>query len=148
MLIFTQRVKIELAQPDLSLALTAEERSRSRHRFEHPNGTVLFFQLPRGTALRHGDLLQTEDKATTLLIEAKPEPVVTVRIANELALLRAAYHLGNRHVALEVGQDSAGRYLRLQPDPVLEAMLCHRGLSTMVETVPFQPEAGAYGHSH
>lgn len=153
MLIFTQRLKTQERQPsaaqaDLSLALTAEERSRSRYRFDHPNGTALFFQLPRGTVLRQGDRLQTEDNGSTLEIQAKPEPVITVRIADELELLQAAYHLGNRHVALEVGQDEQGRYLRLQPDSVLEEMLHHRGLSLTAETLPFQPEAGAYGHHH
>ncbi len=148
MLVFTQRLKSNTVQADLSLALTAEERSRSRHRFDHPNGTALFFQLPRGTVLRQGDLLQTEDSSSTLEIQAKPEPVITVRIADELELLQAAYHLGNRHVALEVGQDEAGQYLRLQPDSVLEDMLHHRGLSITAETLPFQPEAGAYGHHH
>ena len=148
MLVFTQRLKSNKVQADLSLALTAEERSRSRHRFDHPNGTAFFFQLPRGTVLRQGDLLQTEDRSSTLEIQAKPEPVITVRIADELELLQAAYHLGNRHVALEVGQDDCGRYLRLQPDSVLEDMLHHRGLSVTAETLPFQPEAGAYGHHH
>lgn len=158
MLIFTQRLQANAqqlnpdpataAQPDLSLALTAEERARSRHRFDHPDGTVLFFQLPRGTVLGQGDLLQTEDGTTTLQIQAKPEPVITVRIDDELELLQAAYHLGNRHIALEVGYDEIGRYLRLQPDSVLEEMLHHRGLSVTAETLPFQPEAGAYGHHH
>ena len=153
MLIFTQRLKANTdranaAQPDLSLALTAEERAKSRHRFDHPNGTPLFFQLSRGTVLRQGDLLQTEDGTATLEIQAKPEPVITARIGDELELLQAAYHLGNRHVALEVGQDESGRYLRLQPDSVLEEMLHHRGLSLAAETLPFQPEAGAYGHQH
>ena len=151
MLIFTQRLTPQAAAvrtPDLSLSLSAEERSRSRYRFDHPSGTALFFQLPRGTLLRQGDLLQTEDGSHTLQIQAKPEPVITVRIADELKLLQAAYHLGNRHVALEAGQDPQGRYLRLQPDPVLEKMLHHRGLTITAETLPFQPEAGAYGHHH
>lgn len=134
--------------PDLRLPLTAEERSRSRHRFDHPNGMALFFQLPRGTVLAGGDWLRSEDGTTTLQIEAKPEPVVTVRAGQLLDLLQAAYHLGNRHIALEVGEDEVGYYLRLQPDTVLQEMLRHRGLSTLAETVPFQPESGAYGHHH
>ncbi len=149
MLIFTQRLapSAEGAAPDLTLALTAEERSRSRHRFDHPNGEALFFQLPRGSILRDGDRLQTDD-GTCLSIQAKPEPVLTVRTDDRLELLQGAYHLGNRHVALEVGQDGQGPYLRLQPDSVLEEMLHHRGLSITAETLPFQPEAGAYGHHH
>ncbi|NJN29445.1 MAG: urease accessory protein UreE [Synechococcales cyanobacterium RM1_1_8] len=150
MLIFTRRLPRSAASivPDLSLALSAEERSRSRHRFDHPNGSALFFQLPRGTQLHQGDLLQTAAGETTLQIEAKPEPVLTVRADRPLALLQAAYHLGNRHVALEVGLD----YLRLQPDPVLANMLQQRGLHLSAETLPFEPETGAYGaaggHGH
>lgn len=150
MLIFTQRLDrpANLSPPDLTLALTAEERSRSRHRFDHPSGTALFFQLPRGTLLQDGDWLQTEDGSTRLQIQAKPEPVITLRSPHRLALLQAAYHLGNRHVALEVGEDALGHYLRLQPDSVLEQMLHHRGLRVMAETLPFQPESGAYDHPH
>lgn len=140
--IFTER-----AEPGAiathTLALTAEERSRARRRCEAPDGTVLFLQLPRGTVLRAGDRLRSET-GELLRIEAKPEPVLTVRAATPLALLQAAYHLGNRHIALEITLD----YLRLEPDPVLRAMLEQRGLSVIEETVPFVPELGAYAHGH
>jgi urease accessory protein len=77
-------------------------------------------------------------------IIAKPEPVLTV-LAEIPLLLRAAYHLGNRHVPVEI----TSTYLRLSPDAVLAAMLIQLGLEIKEEILPFQPELGAYGnHSH
>jgi urease accessory protein len=136
------------ANPDaavsFTLPLTAGDRTRSRRRFETDSGETLHLRLPRGTVLRDRDLLQSEDGSCLVQVTAKPEPVLTVRAANPLLLLRAAYHLGNRHVYLEV-TDS---YLRLSPDSVLQEMLEKMGLEVTEEVVPFQPEIGAYGHSH
>lgn len=123
-----------------TLALTATERTRSRHRFDADE--PIYLHLPRGTVLRHGDLLGSEDGDRLVRIAAKPEPVFTVTAATPIDLLRAAYHLGNRHVPLEV-QPS---YLRLSPDPVLQAMLEQLGLWVQESIEPFQPEAGAYAH--
>jgi urease accessory protein len=127
----------------LTLALTAEERTRSRHRFDSTEGQPVYLQLPRGTVLRDGDLLLSEDGLVVRVL-AKPEPVLTVRAKVAVHLLQAAYHLGNRHVPLEIQP----AYLRLSPDPVLRDMLEHRGLHVVEEVQPFQPETGAYGHSH
>jgi urease accessory protein len=145
MLILTRRSS---PNPDqtvaLTLALTAEERGRSRPLSpETLEGQPLQFQLPRGTILQDGDLLQDEAGEIWVRIIAKPEPVLTVTSDDALTLLRAAYHLGNRHVALEVGWN----YLRLEPDPVLEKMLEQLGAIVQEDMVPFQPEAGAY-HRH
>ena len=123
------------------LSLTAEERTRSRHYFETEDGQGLYLRLPRGTMLQHGDLLESET-GDLVRIEAKPEPVMTVTAKTPLNLLKAAYHLGNRHVPLEVTET----YLRLSPDSVLKAMLEQLGLAVQEEVVPFKPEAGAYGH--
>lgn len=143
-LTFTQRLSSPSGQhPDLTLALTAEERMRSRHKFQTLEGQTVFLQLPRGTVLQDGDLLQSESH-TSLRIVAKPESVLTVQAAMPLDLLRGAYHLGNRHVPLEI----TSTYLRLLPDPVLYQMLEQLGLTVVEETRPFQPEAGAYGHHH
>ncbi|MGC1395384.1 MAG: urease accessory protein UreE [Coleofasciculaceae cyanobacterium] len=144
MLTFTQRLNLLETTVSFSLSLTAEERTRTRHRFETPDGKELFLRLPRGTVLQEGDLLQSEDGATVIKIAAKPEPVLTVTAQKPVDLLRASYHLGNRHVPLEVTPD----YLRLSPDSVLQAMLEQLGVEVREETVPFQPETGAYGHSH
>ncbi len=145
MLTLTQRLHADVdASVSSTLSLTAHERTRTRHRFETPEGQVLYLRLPRGTVLQDGDLLQSEEGDVVVRIVAKPEPVLTVTAQTPLALLRASYHLGNRHVPLEVAPD----YLRLSPDPVLRTMLEHLGVEVREEVVSFQPECGAYGHHH
>lgn len=146
LLIATHKITAAEINPSLTkliLALTAEERTRSRHRFKLTDGQSLLLRLPRGTVLKHQDYLATEN-GVIIEIGAKPEPVFTVRASDALTLLRAAYHLGNRHVPIEITPD----YLRFSPDPVLQEMLHHLGLETQAEIMPFFPEAGAYVHSH
>jgi urease accessory protein len=132
-----------------TLSLTADERTRSRFRYDLADGTIVQLQLPRGTGLQDGDLLRS-DTGETWRITAKPEAVLTVTAANPLELLLATYHLANRHVPLEVTAD----YLRLAPDSVLKAMLVEQLHVQVVEEIaPFCPQAGAYqaaghGHSH
>ena len=146
MLSLTERLKPDpKAKVAHSLSLAAEERTRSRHRFTTVDGTELQLILPRGTQLRDGDLLSTANGDALVRVLARPEPVLTVRTIDPEALVRAAYHLGNRHVALELGSG----YLRLSPDSVLAEMLTQLGLKVIEEIAPFQPEAGAYaGHTH
>jgi urease accessory protein len=124
------------------LSLTAEERSRSRHPYLTDGGREVYLQLKRGTNLRHGDRLQATDENLDLIVEilAKSEQVMVVTARHSLDLLQAAYHLGNRHVPLEITDDR----LYLLPDPVLQDMLCQRGLKVTMADQPFQPQAGAY----
>ncbi|MBD2676637.1 MULTISPECIES: urease accessory protein UreE [Nostoc] len=129
---------------NFTLALTAEERTRSRHRFETEDGKVIFLHLPRGTVLHDGDILQDEAANSLIRINAKPELVMTAFAETPLLLLRAAYHLGNRHVPVEISPT----YLRLSSDSVLRAMLEQLGLEVKEEILPFQPELGAYGQHH
>ncbi|MGF1600445.1 MAG: urease accessory protein UreE [Thermosynechococcaceae cyanobacterium] len=142
MLVFSER-SVQDCQPDLILSLTAAERVRSHFPFTTDDGTPIYLQLPRGTVLQDGDLLIAKDQ-TLLQIKAKLEPVLVVQAKNQLDLLRAAYHLGNRHVALEITPTC----LRLAPDPVLQDMLLQLQLDVATEAHPFQPETGAYRHSH
>lgn len=131
----------------LQLALTAEERSRLRgHRLSRC-GRDLLLQLPRGGALEPGEWLAQEEEVALVLVEPAAEEVLVVRGGNPLELLQAAYHLGNRHVALELRAEE----LRLLADPVLEQLLRHRGLEVGRAVEAFLPESGAYGsapHSH
>lgn len=133
------------ANPDISvnftLALTAEERNRSRYRYDI-EGNIINLYLPRGTILNNGDILTSEDGNLIIRIIAKPEPVFTVTANTFLDLIKAAYHLGNRHIPLEITTD----YLRLSPDSVLRSMLEKLGLQVQEEIAPFQPELGAYKH--
>jgi urease accessory protein len=129
---------------NITLSLTAEERTRSRHKFILVDGQEVFLRLARGTVLHDSDILTDETESIYMRIIAKPEPVLTV-LAEIPLLLRAAYHLGNRHVPVEI----TSTYLRLSPDAVLAAMLIQLGLEIQEEILPFQPELGAYGnHSH
>jgi urease accessory protein len=131
-----------------TLLLTADERTRSRYRHDLSNDLTVYLQLPRGTVLRSGDLLRSDNGDELFRIEAKPEPVLTVTASSALNLMLAVYHLANRHVPLEVTET----YLRLAPDPVLKSLLIEQ-LQTQVteEIAPFCPQAGAYqahGHKH
>jgi urease accessory protein len=145
MLTLTQRLP---ATPDaavkFTMLLTADERRKSRHRYLAPDGEAVYLRLPRGTVLRDRDLLLSEDGDIAVGVQAKPEPVLTVTANTPLALLKAAYHLGNRHVPLEI----TTTYLRLSPDDVLKNMLLMMQMEVKEEVVPFQPELGAYGHHH
>jgi urease accessory protein len=147
MLIFIHRIAkaevLSTLKPLFTLSLTAEERTRTRHRFDVAEEQTLFFRLPRGIFLQDGDFLEAEG-GELIEILAKPEPVLTVLADNSLTLLRVAYHLGNRHVPVEITPD----YLHLKPDSVLAEMLIHLGVEVKEEIKPFQPEAGAYGHHH
>ena len=131
----------------LRLALPFEDRQKSRLRATLDDGRVIGIKLPRGTLLRHGQCLSASADDALLCIEAAPEPVSTVRSGQPLQLARAAYHLGNRHVWVQLG-DSWLRYLT---DPVLDQMLAQLGFEVVHDTAPFEPEAGAYaahGHPH
>lgn len=143
-LTFTQRLLAgDRSNAQYVLSMTAEERSRSRHPFQTDDGQAVYLHLPRGTTLREGDRLQAES-GELAQVRAKPEPVLTVTAGRAIELLQAAYHLGNRHVLLEITET----YLRLSPDAVLRDLLNHRGLTVTEEIAPFQPEIGAYGHAH
>lgn len=127
-----------------TLRLTADERTRSRYRFVTDEQHEVALSLPRGTVLRDGDVLTDDTGVHFVRVLAKPEPVLTVRAPDPYALLRATYHLGNRHVPVELGRD----YLRLSPDPVLAEMLRQLLLTVIEEVAPFRPEGGAYAAPH
>lgn len=132
------------AAPALEAVLTFEERQKSRHKTTTRCGQPLGWFIERGTVLADGDRLRCSD-GTLVLVTAAPETVSQVQSTDPLALTRAAYHLGNRHVPLQIGVG----FLRYQHDHVLDDMV--RGLGLTVECLqqPFNPENGAYhGHKH
>jgi len=129
-----------------TLELDWDTRQKSRFDAVDSQGRRIGVFLPRGGAVRGGDVLVAED-GSLIAIKAKAEPLLAVTVGahgTPLDLLRAAYHLGNRHVPLEVTPTR----LQLEPDHVLAEMLKRMGL--VVETVeaPFEPEGGAYGKGH
>ncbi|MEH6499284.1 MAG: urease accessory protein UreE [Pseudoalteromonas distincta] len=124
------------------LELTYEKRTRSRLRAQTADGLEIGLFLPRGRVLAEGDRLLGND-GSVVVIHAESETLSRVYCDDALLLSRAAYHMGNRHVPLEIQQGQL-RYLR---DHVLDNML--RGFGLEVEEIfaPFNPEPGAY-HSH
>lgn len=136
----------EQARSAPRLRLTYQERVRSRLAAVLPSGEAVAIMLPRGSVLRDGAVL-AGDAGERLIVEAVAEPLARITAESPQALLRAVYHLANRHVPAQIGPDHAV----IERDPVLERMLA--GLGAQVEHVeaPFDPEAGAYddhGHSH
>ena len=126
------------------LVLPFGERSKSRLRAVLDSGQEVGLFLERGTILRGGDLLLADD-GVVVEVRAADEAVSTVHTDDARLLARACYHLGNRHVALQIG---AG-WLRYQHDHVLDDMLRGFGLAVRVEQAPFEPEGGAYvAHAH
>jgi len=126
--------------PDVQLVLPFSLRSRSRLRTALATGEEVGLLLARGTVLRGGDKLVAEDGRIVEVV-AEPETVSVVHSDDLAQLCRASYHLGNRHVALQIG---AG-WLRYLHDHVLDEMVSGLGLTVTIETAPFEPEAGAYG---
>ena len=124
------------------LELPFHMRQRSRLKTQLVDGREVILQLPRGGILRNGDRLVCED-GFIVEVRAAPEPISTVYATDPYLLARACYHLGNRHVAVQIG---AG-FLRYEQDHVLDSMVTQLGLTVLREVAPFEPEAGAY-HAH
>ncbi len=125
-------------------------RQKSRFDATDSLGRALGVFLPRGTLVRGGDMLVAED-GSMIVVDAAPQPVMIVKACAEhgspFDLLRAAYHLGNRHVQLELTPD----HLKLEPDHVLADMLRQMHLIVSDANAAFEPEGGAYaagGHAH
>ena len=133
------------AQATTTLTLPWERRGVTRQRVRLDDGRDAGLFLARGEILRGGDKVASSSGEVVAVVAA-PEPVMVVRAGDPVALARAAYHLGNRHVAVEVGEG----WLKLERDHVLRDMLEGLGVSVEDALLPFEPEAGAYaqGHAH
>jgi len=143
MLTISQRLT-DRRPPNAQLVLPFELRQKSRLRAKLSNGEEVGLNLERGYILRGGDQLLADDGRVIEIIAA-PETVSVAASNDPLQLARAAYHLGNRHVSVQIG---AG-WLRYLHDHVLDDMVRGLGLPVTTDTLPFEPEAGAYsGHAH
>jgi urease accessory protein len=107
------------------------------------SGAEVGLFLDRGQVLRGGDVLKTEE-GDFVQVCAAQENVSTVKCDSTHLFARACYHLGNRHVPLEINS----HYLRYQHDHVLDDMLRQLGCQVVHEQAPFEPESGAYAHAH
>lgn len=127
------------------VVLAFDDRHRRRVAMRGVRGTAFLLDLPGALALRGGDALVLEDGRLVEIVGA-PEPLVEISGANEAATVRIAWHLGNRHLPVQL----AGRRLRIRRDHVIEAMV--EGLGGLLRPIeaPFDPEGGAYagGHAH
>src|SRR5690606_2472728 len=120
-----------------------ELRQKSRLSAALDSGESIGLFLPRGSVLRDGTLLRTTN-GNVIRVKAAPEQVSTVSSEDAHLLTRVAYHLGNRHVPLQV---SPG-FLRYQHDHVLDDMVRQLGATPRLECAPFEPEGGAYAGVH
>ena len=143
MLVIESRCDKAAHQEQLSLPFELRQKSRLRTKLASGEEAGLF--LEHGSILRGGDCLRANDGRIVLVVAADEE-LMEAKCATPFELVRAAYHLGNRHVPVQIGDG----WLRFQADDVLAQML--RGLKATVSKVsaPFEPEAGAYagGHHH
>jgi len=133
-----------------TLQLDWDVRQKSRFEGQDSSGRTLGVFLPRGTVLRGGDVLVAED-GSLIQVQAADQPVLRITHCRQhgtpFDLIRAAYHLGNRHVPIELTPD----FLHIEPDHVLADMLRAMHLIVTEMDAPFEPENGAYatgGHGH
>lgn len=124
------------------LVLPFESRQKSRLRARLDSGEEVGLMLERGTLLRGGDCLLADDGRVVSVVAAA-EQVSVVTADDPWQLARAAYHLGNRHISVQVGQG----WLRYLHDHVLDDMVRGLGFAVTTQILPFEPEAGAYSHS-
>lgn len=137
--------------PTDTLTLTYDQRVRGRLRATTDAGRDAGLFLARGGVLHDGDCLRATS-GEIVRVRAADEPVVTARVPSGIELARLCYHLGNRHVALAIGEDGESGWVRFPPDHVLEDLAERLGARIERYEAPFDPESGAYGraghHSH
>jgi urease accessory protein len=124
------------------LELPFGARQMSRFQAKLTSGEEVGLALPRGEILRGGDLVTASD-GRVIEVVSQPEKLFHIESGKPVDLARIAYHLGTRHVPVEVGDG----YLRIAEDPVLEKMVEGLGAKLARVTAPFEPEAGAYGEA-
>ena len=140
---------IEVVQPAVdagviagTLTLAFGDRRRSRLRARLDDGREVALLLPRGSRLLDGDRLRNETGELVVAVRAAEETLSWVGAEDPLLLARAAYHLGNRHVPVQI---SPG-WLAYEHDHVLDGMIEEMGLAVTTRRAPFEPEAGGYRH--
>jgi urease accessory protein len=126
-----------------TVTLTLGDRRKSRLLMTLDDGREAALMLTRGSALRDGDVLRA-DEGTLVLVRAAAESLSIGSTADTHLLLRGAYHLGNRHVPVQLGDG----WLAYEHDHVLDDMVRGLGLTVETRVAPFEPEGGAHAHPH
>ncbi len=126
-----------------TVALDYDERHRRRIAMKGRRGLEFLLDLDHAVPLRDGDALELED-GRFILVSAKHEPLAEITAANPAELMRVAWHLGNRHLPVQL----LGDKIRIRRDHVIEAMVAGLGATATPIEAPFDPEGGAYGHGH
>ncbi|MRI53410.1 urease accessory protein UreE [Methylobacterium sp. DB1607] len=127
------------------IVLDSNDRHRRRMAMRGVGGTAFLLDLGEATVLDDGDALALED-GRLIWVEAAPEALLEIRAPSPLALKRLIWHIGNRHIPAEIGEEAVW----IGHDHVLAEMVRGLGGSAEPVTRPFRPEAGAYagGHGH
>jgi len=137
----TERISAQVIEHCLLLPLSAKERTQLRGKRSTLDGIDVILNLPRGGGrLMPGEVLKSENSKVFVSIEAAQEDVIRISSENRLKLLKAAYHLGNRHVEIELHD----KELYLLNDVVMKKMLEGQGFEIETFQRPFSPEIGAY----
>jgi urease accessory protein len=129
-----------------TVVLDFDDRHRRRMAMAGTRGLEFLLDLENAVALRGGDALVLED-GRLIEVVAAPEPLIEIRGADPLHLVRVAWHLGNRHLPTQI----MAKGLRIRRDHVIEAMVKGLGARVIEIEAPFDPEGGAYaggGHAH
>lgn len=134
-------------KPNTTLILGKDQREKSRLKVTLEDGREAGLFFEKGISFQDGDFIISDDEQVLVEIKAALETVSTIKCDDQLLLARACYHLGNRHVPLQINKTE----LRYQHDHVLDEMVRGLGLKVSTEQAPFEPESGAYsggGHHH
>ena len=144
-------VEHEHAEASDTVRLDHDQRTRRRIVYTTEAGVAILLDMPRPVRLRDGDTLRLEDGAL-VQVEAMPEALIEIAAPSSAALVRIAWHLGNRHLPTQLllpGEN--GGLLRIRHDHVIAEMVEGLGGACQPVLAPFDPEGGAYeggGHHH
>jgi urease accessory protein len=140
--IAVKRASTWTGDPADSIVLTYDDRHRRRMSMAGTRGLEFLLDLAEATTLRSGDALLLEDGRLIEIVSA-PEPLLEIRCADPLHLARIAWHLGNRHLPVQL----LARSVRIRRDHVIAEMVTRLGARVVEIEAPFDPEGGAYGET-
>ena len=133
----------DVAQASDSVSIDYDRRYRRRILLTARSGAEILLDFPQAVRLRHGDALRLLD-GTLVRVDARPEPLLDIHAHDEGELVRIAWHLGNRHLPMQLLHG----HIRIRADHVIKAMVEQLGGHVAEMHAPFDPEEGAYGGGH